>query len=236
MVSESMMLVAERAAVNNKVLIRVMIGKFCILISGLLLFGFRYMDYVFGNEIEARAFAKAHHWETENVEEIALKISQMPKASGTYKRVTVITHGAGPVVVVEDENVKLFSVIPLSEEEVLDTNGAVDAFFGRFMSQLVLEKPTEECVNEGLYAASVVIQMPSVTYPEDVRVFKFLFSKDLICPYHRYILMLHAHVQIICFLSTTSYISNIDEISGFILFFSTNKMLQYFGIQFFLNH
>ncbi|GFP97012.1 adenosine kinase 2 [Phtheirospermum japonicum] len=77
----------------------------------------------------------------------------------------------GPVVVVEDENVKLFPVIPLSEEEILDTNGAGDAFVGGLMSQLVLDRPTEECVRAYMYAASVVIQMPGVTYPNDVPCF-----------------------------------------------------------------
>ncbi|WJX28446.1 adenosine kinase [Trifolium repens] len=61
-----------------------------------------YIDYVFGNETEARTFSKVHGWETENVEEIAIKISQLPKASGTHKRITVITQGADPVCVAQD--------------------------------------------------------------------------------------------------------------------------------------
>ncbi|GKV16343.1 hypothetical protein SLEP1_g27000 [Rubroshorea leprosula] len=34
---------------------------------------------------------KVHGWETDNVDEIALKTSQWPTASGAYKRITVIT-------------------------------------------------------------------------------------------------------------------------------------------------
>lgn len=113
------------------------------------------MDYVFGNETEARTFARVHGWEvrftwllnmqmeelyffspstnslfilisyqTENVEEIAVKISQLPKVSGTHKRITVITQGADPVVVAEDGKVKLFPVILLPKEKLVDTNGA----------------------------------------------------------------------------------------------------------------
>lgn len=62
--------------------------------------------------------------QTENIQEIALKISQWPKASGTHKRITVITQGADPVVVAEDGKVKLIPVIPLSKEKLVDTNGA----------------------------------------------------------------------------------------------------------------
>lgn len=63
-------------------------------------------------------------YQTENVEEIAVKISQLPKASGTHKRITVITQGADPVVVAEDGKTKLFPVILLPKEKLVDTNGA----------------------------------------------------------------------------------------------------------------
>jgi len=62
--------------------------------------------------------------QTDDVEEIALKISQWPKASGTYKRITVITQGPDPVVVAEDGKVKKFPVILLPKEKLVDTNGA----------------------------------------------------------------------------------------------------------------
>lgn len=62
--------------------------------------------------------------QTDNVEEIAIKISQLPKASGTRKRITVITQGADPVCVAEDGKVKLFPVILLPKEKLVDTNGA----------------------------------------------------------------------------------------------------------------
>ncbi|CAL5372524.1 unnamed protein product [Camellia sinensis] len=58
--------------------------------------------------------------ETENVEEIALKISKWPKASGTHKRITVITQGADPVVVADDGKIKLFPVILLPKEKLVD--------------------------------------------------------------------------------------------------------------------
>ncbi|CAN8259909.1 unnamed protein product [Cochlearia groenlandica] len=109
----------------------------------------RCMDYVFGNEIEARTFSEVHGWETDDVEQIAIKISQLPKATGTYKRTTVITQGADPVVLAEDGKVKKYPVIPLPKEKLVDTNGAGDAFVGGFLSQLVHGKAIEECVRAG---------------------------------------------------------------------------------------
>lgn len=41
-----------------------------------------------------------------------------------------------------------------------------DAFVGGFLSQLVLEKPIEDCVRAGCYAANVIIQRSGCSYPE----------------------------------------------------------------------
>ncbi|KAL2250635.1 adenosine kinase 2 [Sesamum indicum] len=164
---ESIMLVSEHAAAKNKVFMMNLSAPFiCEFFKDVQDKVFPYMDYVFGNETEARTFSKVHGWETENVEEIALKISQLPKASGTHKRITVITQGADPVVVAEDGKVKLFPVTLLPKEKLVDTNGAGDAFVGGFLSQMVLQKPIEECVRAGSYAANVIIQRSGCTYPE----------------------------------------------------------------------
>lgn len=40
-----------------------------------------------------------------------------------------------------------------------------DAFVGGFLSQLLQEKPVEDCVRAGCYAANVVIQRSGCTYP-----------------------------------------------------------------------
>ena len=39
-----------------------------------------------------------------------MKISQLPKASGTHKRITVITQGCDPVVVADDGKVNLLNI------------------------------------------------------------------------------------------------------------------------------
>ncbi|GAB4833635.1 Adenylate kinase 2 [Ancistrocladus abbreviatus] len=164
---DSIQLVAEHAAANNKYFMMNLSAPFiCEFFKDAQEKALPYMDFVFGNETEARTFSKVHGWETDNVEEIAVKISQWPKASGAHKRITVITQGADPVVVAEDGKVKKFPVILLPKEKLVDTNGAGDAFVGGFLSQLVQEKPIEECVRAGNYAANVIIQRSGCTYPE----------------------------------------------------------------------
>ncbi|KZV26059.1 adenosine kinase 2 [Dorcoceras hygrometricum] len=164
---ESILLVAEHAAAKNKVFATNLSAPFiCEFFKDVQDKVFPYVDFLFGNETEARTFSKVRGWETENVEEIALKLSQLPKATGTHKRITVITQGADPVVVAEDGKVKLYPVILLPKEKLIDTNGAGDAFVGGFLSQLVLEKPVADCVRAGCYAANVIIQRSGCTYPE----------------------------------------------------------------------
>ncbi|KAK6943837.1 Carbohydrate kinase PfkB [Dillenia turbinata] len=165
---DSFLLVAEHAAASNKVFMTNLSATYlCEFFRDAQDKVLPYVDFVFGNETEARMFSKVHGWETEkNVEEIALKISRWPKASGARKRITVITQGADPVIVAEDGKVKLFPVISLPKENLVDTNGAGDAFVGGFLSQLVLEKPIEDCIRAGCYGANVIIQRFGCTFPE----------------------------------------------------------------------
>jgi adenosine kinase len=164
---DSIQLVAEHAAANNKVFLMNLSAPFiCEFFRDAQEKVLPYVDYIFGNETEARIFSKVRGWETENVEEIALKVSQLPLASGKQKRIAVITQGADPVVVAEDGKVKTFPVILLPKEKLVDTNGAGDAFVGGFLSQLVQGKSIEDSVKGGCYGANVIIQRSGCTYPE----------------------------------------------------------------------
>ncbi|CAL5419913.1 unnamed protein product [Camellia sinensis] len=117
---ESILLVAEHAAANKKVFMMNLYTPFiCEFFNDALEKILPYMDFVFGNETEARTFSKVRGWETENVEEVALKISQWPKASRTHKRITEITQG--DPVVADGGKVKLFPVILLPKEKLVNT-------------------------------------------------------------------------------------------------------------------
>lgn len=164
---ESIMHVAKHVAEKGKVFGMNLSAPFiCEFFTKPLLEAFAYVDFLFGNETEARTFAKVQGWETEDVDEIALKIAALPKACGTHKRIAVITQGSDPTVVAVDGKTTKFPVLKISKEKIIDTNGAGDAFVGGFLSQLVQGKDIEECVRAAHYAASVVIQHSSCKYPE----------------------------------------------------------------------
>lgn len=126
---------------------------------------FPYVDFIFGNESEARTFAQVQGWETEDTKIIAVKLAALPKASGTHKRVAVITQGTDPTIVSVDGQVTEIPITVIPKNKLVDTNAAGDAFVGGFLSQLVLGKDIVECVRAGNYASSIIIQRSGCTFP-----------------------------------------------------------------------
>ena len=128
-----------------------------------------HVDYLFGNDAEAKALAEALEWTeiANNVSEIARKISNLEKSNGR-KRVVIITQGAEPTVVATqgESEVDLVSIIPVPEEEIVDSNGCGDAYAGAFIAGLLLGKPLKTCCAAGAYAGNVVIKRSGVTLPE----------------------------------------------------------------------
>lgn len=124
-----------------------------------------YVDYLFGNESEAAAYAAAHGWDTTDPATIAVRISALPKKVESRPRVVIITQGPESTIVasnskavfasssnlkqVESGYALIVPVSPLKHEDIVDTNGAGDAFAGGVLGGLVLGKPIEECVEIG---------------------------------------------------------------------------------------
>ncbi|CAI5520488.1 unnamed protein product [Closterium sp. Naga37s-1] len=164
---ESIMAVAKHAAENNKVFTMNLAAPFIAqFFTQPLMDALPYVDYLFGNETEAQTFAKVQGWETEKVEEIALKMTELPKVNEARKRVVVITQGKDDTVIATDGKVTTHPVILVKKEDLVDTNGAGDSFVGGFLSQLVQGKDIAECIRAGNYAANVIIQRSGCTFPE----------------------------------------------------------------------
>lgn len=95
-----------------------------------------YVDILFGNESEADVFAKVHDFKTIDRKEIALKISHMEKINKKRNRIVIITQGSEPILLVKDNVVTEYPITKIPEENVIDTNGAGDAFVGGRLCQL----------------------------------------------------------------------------------------------------
>ncbi|XP_048089863.1 adenosine kinase b isoform X1 [Alosa alosa] len=163
----SILKVAKHASENNKVfglnLSAPFISQF---FKEQLMSVMPYVDVLFGNETEAATFAREQGFETEDIGEIAQKVQNLPKVNKNRQRIVVFTQGKDDTVATVGDNVTNFPVLDIDQNDIVDTNGAGDAFVGGFLSELVLEKPLEQCIRAGHYAANVIIRRAGCTFPD----------------------------------------------------------------------
>lgn len=76
----------------------------------------------------------------------------------------MITQGHNPVILARDGEITEFKVDLLNRDDVVDTNGAGDAFVGGFLAQLVMEKSLDVCIRSGIWAARKIIQQSGCTF------------------------------------------------------------------------
>ncbi|XP_066549664.1 adenosine kinase isoform X1 [Amia ocellicauda] len=164
---ESMLKVAKHASENNKIFGLNLSAPFiCQFFKEPLMKVMPYVDILFGNETEAATFAREQGFETEDIKEIAKKAQSLPKVNKKRQRIVVFTQGKDGTVVTSGDEVMMFPVLEIEQSEIVDTNGAGDAFVGGFLSQLVQDRPLEQCIRAGHYAANVIIRRAGCTFPE----------------------------------------------------------------------
>jgi adenosine kinase len=127
-----------------------------------------YCDIVIGNESEAEAWASAKGFaDTKDLPAIAKAIALLPKTNPSRPRIVIITHGAEPTTLVtteEPEKPKIYPVEKLEASQIVDTNGAGDAFAGGFVGAYVLGKSLDECVLAGHKLAAICVQQVGPQY------------------------------------------------------------------------
>lgn len=128
-----------------------------------------YVDICFGNETEVATISEAMGWDTKDLKVIATKLAQYEKET-VRPRTVVVTQGVSPTIVVVADSARVWSVneypvIPIKAADIVDTNGAGDAFVGGFLAGLAKGIPIAECVGYGNYSANVVIQQSGCAFP-----------------------------------------------------------------------
>jgi len=163
---DTIVAVGEHAKANNKTFCMNLSAPFlCEFFKDPMMKAFPYTDFVFGNETEAAKFSEVQALGCSDLQEIALKMSQLPKANAARSRTVVITQGAGEVIVAKDGAVQTFPVVQLSDAELVDTNGAGDAFVGGYLAELLRGQSAAACVRCGIWAARHVIRRPGCSFP-----------------------------------------------------------------------
>jgi len=126
-------------------------------------------DILFGNESEAEAYATAAGYpEPKNIADIARRIALLPKRSPTRPRVVIFTRGAESTILVSSEQPdqpQTFPVDKLDDSQIVDTNGAGDAFAGGVLAALVAGKDFGKAVLAGHALAQASIRQVGPQFP-----------------------------------------------------------------------
>jgi len=165
----AIMKIAKHAAETEKTFIMNLSAPFlCQFFKEPMLAALPYVDVLFGNETEAVTFAKENDFGTEDVKEIAKKCSAWPKEKADRSRLVVFTQGELPVIVCKDGKISEYSVPKLAKEEMVDTNGAGDAFVGGFLARYVMGDSLPDCVETAKSVAKLIIGRSGCTFPVQV--------------------------------------------------------------------
>jgi len=128
-----------------------------------------YTDVLIGNESEAEAWANATGLpDVKDLPGIARAIAVLPKSNASRPRIVIITQGAKETLIVtsdKPDSPKSFPVNPLKDDQIVDTNGAGDAFAGGFVGALVAGKNLDESVLAGHALAAACVQQVGPQYP-----------------------------------------------------------------------
>jgi len=127
-----------------------------------------YTDVIIGNESEAQAWASATGLsDIKDIPGIARSIALLPKSNPSRPRIVIITQGAQKTVVAisDKPDIKTFPVHPLTDAQIVDTNGAGDAFAGGFLGALVTGKELDDSVLAGHALARACVQQVGSQYP-----------------------------------------------------------------------
>ncbi|VDB99563.1 unnamed protein product [Peniophora sp. CBMAI 1063] len=123
-------------------------------------------DVVVCNEAEARAWAVAEGVQTGDVLIIARALASFRKTNTARPRTAIITQGARSTVVYSSDwdEPKVYPVHPVEESQIVDTNGAGDAFLGGFLAAYVLGKHIDICIDVAHKMGAMTVQMVGPQY------------------------------------------------------------------------
>merc|ERR1711904_236050 len=122
------------------------------------------VDFLFGNETEARTWAEVEGWDTQDVAFIATRLSLIPTAKGKHRYV-VITKGADSTCIAYNGHTTEYPILKMDKSKIVDTNGAGDAYVGGFLAGLAKGKEIKACHEAGAYSASMIIQQSGCVCP-----------------------------------------------------------------------
>lgn len=136
----------------------------------------RYADVVFGNDFEYLAWGAANvnlvgEENKDNLMIINKVVANMPKADGGKKpRLAITTRGDKSTLISQGGTVYEIPIHKVPETELVDCNGAGDAFVAGFICGLIYNQSILECIESANLVAGSIIRMPGCTFPQESKL------------------------------------------------------------------
>ncbi len=172
---ESVLLLAEHATEAKKSFGFSLAAPFiCSFFTEPLLKVLEHSTLIIGNEHEAEALAEKMGWDNaKDPAAVAKHIATKIPKQATGERLVVITCGAQPTVVCTGEEVLTFPIPAMKDEDIVDANGAGDAFAGGFLAAQVKGKDIKGCVEAGIYSSQLILRTAGTALPSSKPEFTF---------------------------------------------------------------
>jgi len=129
----------------------------------------KFSSLIFGNEDEYVAlgnklgFVSGSKLSERSLQQLAKSISNY----GSSQKIIVMTRAGNPTIVCETGKESfLRDVIDIDTKDIVDTNGAGDAYAGGFLSQYVKGNDLNKCLDAGAYAAYCILQEKGCSIPK----------------------------------------------------------------------
>ncbi len=133
-----------------------------------------YCSVVFGNETEFAAYSESHDLPSKDLAKVAQHIADLPTKFGSTssaKRVVICTQGADATIVATQGASEQQSIptAKVADAEIVDTNGAGDAFAGGVLGALLLGKDVAKAVEVGQTLGRMCIGQngPVLRFPKE---------------------------------------------------------------------
>ncbi|KAF5311790.1 hypothetical protein D9619_002551 [Psilocybe cf. subviscida] len=126
-----------------------------------------YVDILIGNEAEAAAWATANEMPNpSDLHAIARSLALFPKVNASKPRIVLFTQGGKSTLLLAAQNPDEPRIYPVLEaENLIDTNGAGDAFAGGFAAGLVAGYSLDDSVWLGHELARECVHQVGPQYP-----------------------------------------------------------------------
>jgi adenosine kinase len=104
--------------------------------------------------------------------DFAALVKALADFASPQRRAVVCTLGTRPTIACETGADRVARpVLPIAPDEIVDTNGAGDAFAGGFLAFFVKGATLEKCIDAGSYAAHACLRVRGCSVPAAAPMF-----------------------------------------------------------------